>query len=145
MTLGFGARRGGELPVEVTELVGRTTELGKVRRLQDRARLVTLTGPGGVGKSRIALRTAAEAKPDYADGVCLVELSELQDPDLLPHKKRELGEVWGLAHCTEALAWVAAQDGRYARTAWMLGAAHTLWRPVAIPMFGVEILVHVHA
>ncbi|MDX6314013.1 MAG: hypothetical protein QOF44_3477 [Streptomyces sp.] len=85
MTLGFGGRRGGELPVEVTELVGRTTELGKVRRLLDRARLVTLTGPGGVGKSRIALRTAAEAKPDYADGVCLIELSELQDPELLPH------------------------------------------------------------
>lgn len=60
-------------------------------------------------------------------------------------KKRELGEVWGLAHCTEALAWVAAQDGRHARTAWMLGAAHTLWRRIGTPMFGVDILLQRHA
>jgi len=85
MTLGFGARRRGELPVEVTELVGRTAELAKVRRLLDRARLVTLTGPGGVGKSRIALRAAAEARADFPDGIRLAELSELQDAELLPH------------------------------------------------------------
>jgi DNA-binding NarL/FixJ family response regulator len=60
-------------------------------------------------------------------------------------KKRELGEVWGLAHCTEALAWVAAQERRYARTAWMLGAAHTLWRRIGTPMFGVETLLQQHA
>ena len=50
----------------------------------------------------------------------------------------------GARPLTEALAWVAAQDGRYARTAWMLGAAHTLWRPI-IPMSGVEILLQQHA
>ncbi|MCW2871173.1 MAG: LuxR family transcriptional regulator, partial [Streptomyces oryziradicis] len=50
-----------------------------------RARLVTLAGPGGVGKSRVALRTAADLRQSYADGVVLAELSELRDPELLPH------------------------------------------------------------
>jgi predicted ATPase len=47
------------------------------------ARLVTVTGPGGVGKTRIALRAAARARGQFADGVCLAELGELHDPDLL--------------------------------------------------------------
>jgi predicted ATPase/DNA-binding CsgD family transcriptional regulator len=58
--------------------------------------------------------------------------------------KRELGEVWGLAHCTEALAWVAAKDRRYARTAWMLGVAQALWRRIGTPMFGVRTLLRQH-
>jgi predicted ATPase len=49
------------------------------------ARLVTLIGPGGVGKSRVALRTAADLRQSYGDGVVLAELSELRDPQLLPH------------------------------------------------------------
>ncbi|NGN68282.1 LuxR family transcriptional regulator [Streptomyces sp. A7024] len=82
MTFGF---RGGRLPAEVTSFVGRTAELASVRRLLQRSRLVTLTGPGGVGKTRIALRAATQVKGDYADGVRLVQLSGLQDPELLPH------------------------------------------------------------
>ncbi|WP_165242085.1 ATP-binding protein, partial [Streptomyces coryli] len=69
----------------MTSFVGRTAELATVRRLLGRSRLVTLTGPGGVGKTRIALRAAAQVKGDYADGVRLVQLSGLQDAELLPH------------------------------------------------------------
>ncbi|NGN68311.1 LuxR family transcriptional regulator [Streptomyces sp. A7024] len=82
MTFGF---RSGRLPAEVTSFVGRTAELASVRRLLGRSRLVTLTGPGGVGKTRIALRAASQVKGDYADGVRLVQLSGLRDAELLPH------------------------------------------------------------
>jgi non-specific serine/threonine protein kinase len=82
----------GQLPEEANEFVGRTTELRQVDRLLTSARLVTLVGPGGVGKTRIVLRAADAAAGRYADGICLVELSALRDPELLPHTiARRLG------------------------------------------------------
>jgi predicted ATPase len=69
----------------VTDLVGRKPELTAIAGLLDRARLVTVTGPGGVGKTRVALAAAAEAVDDYPDGVWIVELSGLRDPELLPN------------------------------------------------------------
>ena len=63
--------------------VGRSGELAQLADLLDSARLVTVAGPGGVGKTRLALRAAAERGP-CADGSCLVELSGLTDPELLP-------------------------------------------------------------
>ncbi|MBO1338007.1 LuxR C-terminal-related transcriptional regulator [Streptomyces sp. VRA16 Mangrove soil] len=84
MGFGFGQRRGGQLPVEVTTFVGRAAELAQVRGAFGGARLVTLVGPGGVGKSRTALRAAAELSAGLADGVVLVELSALRDPELIP-------------------------------------------------------------
>ncbi|MFD3516849.1 ATP-binding protein [Streptomyces sp. NPDC058657] len=83
MALGY-TRRTGMLPVEVTGFVGRISELEHVRELLRNSRLATLTGPGGVGKSRLALRTALSLKGEYDDGVVLVELSALLDPELLP-------------------------------------------------------------
>ncbi|MFI0978177.1 ATP-binding protein [Streptomyces sp. NPDC021093] len=83
MALGY-TRRTGTLPVEVTGFVGRVAELDRVRELLRRSRLATLIGPGGVGKSRLALRTALSLKGEYDDGVVLVELSALHDPELLP-------------------------------------------------------------
>jgi predicted ATPase/DNA-binding CsgD family transcriptional regulator len=72
------------LPPELSTFVGREEELATIRQaLQDR-RLVTLTGPGGVGKTRLAYRATASAKDGFADGVRLVELAALRDPDLLP-------------------------------------------------------------
>ncbi|MFJ4715795.1 ATP-binding protein [Streptomyces sp. NPDC088785] len=84
MGFGFGQRRGGQLPVEVTPFVGRVAELAQLRAAFASARLVTLVGPGGVGKSRTALRGAADLAEGFADGVVLVELSALRDPELIP-------------------------------------------------------------
>src|SRR6266699_6368870 len=84
MTLRLIQRHPGELPAEVTGFVGRQRELAVLDGLLSTARLVTVTGPGGVGKTRVALRAAARAGGRFADGVCLVELGGLHDPDLLP-------------------------------------------------------------
>jgi len=67
-----------------TEFVGRAAELRRVDALLHASRLVTLVGPGGVGKTRLALRGAERADPWFTDGACLVELSALRDPKLLP-------------------------------------------------------------
>ncbi|WP_433611100.1 protein kinase domain-containing protein [Prescottella agglutinans] len=75
--------RRGNLPTELTSFVGRRTELAHVRDSLSAARLVTLTGIGGVGKTRIALRAAATAQRAFPDGVWLVELGELRDPALV--------------------------------------------------------------
>jgi non-specific serine/threonine protein kinase len=72
------------LPMELTSFVGREAEVGEVSALLNDARLVTLTGVGGVGKTRIALQVAAGAIDHYPDGVWLVELGALSDPDLVP-------------------------------------------------------------
>jgi predicted ATPase/DNA-binding CsgD family transcriptional regulator len=75
----------GVLPVEVTGFVGRQAELTQVTALLAAARLVTVLGPGGVGKTRVALRAARVAAGRFRHGACLVELSGLRDPELLPH------------------------------------------------------------
>jgi predicted ATPase/DNA-binding CsgD family transcriptional regulator len=89
MTFGLMQQRPGELPAEVTGFVGRRRELEMLAQLLQSARLVTVTGPPGVGKTRLALRAAANAVTDnavqFADGVCLVELGGLRDVDLLSH------------------------------------------------------------
>src|SRR5262245_34644280 len=72
------------LPVQLTALVGRERELAELRRLLASARLLTLTGTGGCGKTRLALQAAAEALDDYPDGVWLAELAPLSDPRLVP-------------------------------------------------------------
>jgi predicted ATPase/DNA-binding NarL/FixJ family response regulator len=64
--------------------VGRRSELSKVRRLLESNRLVTLTGPGGVGKTRLATQVAGRARRAFGDGVWLVELAALTDPELVP-------------------------------------------------------------
>ncbi|WP_043672107.1 ATP-binding protein [Streptomyces xylophagus] len=84
MGYGFGQRRGGQLPVELTSFVGRTDELALLHSELARSRLVTLVGPGGVGKSRTALRAAPAVADRFPDGVRLVELSALHDPELVP-------------------------------------------------------------
>ena len=85
MFAGPTGRQHGQLPVETTGFIGREAELARLSALLEQARLITVTGPGGVGKSRLALRAAAAAAPGFADGVCLVELSALREPGLLAH------------------------------------------------------------
>ena len=72
------------LPLQVTSFVGREKEMAEVKRLLWDARLVTLTGPGGTGKSRLSLQIAADFLELYPDGAWLVELAPLADPALLP-------------------------------------------------------------
>lgn len=79
-----GARRPvGNLPLELTSFVGRSTELAEVKNLLKSSRLVTLAGIGGVGKTRLALRAATGSGREFPDGVWLVELSDLHDGSLL--------------------------------------------------------------
>jgi predicted ATPase len=68
------------VPTELSSFVGRRAELAEVKRLLGQSRLVTLAGPGGVGKTRLALRVAATVQRVFPDGVWLVELARLSDP-----------------------------------------------------------------
>jgi predicted ATPase/DNA-binding SARP family transcriptional activator len=76
------ARRPG-LPTQLTSFVGRERELAELQRLLDRARLLTLTGPGGAGKTRLALQAAQSRVPVLPDGAWLVDLGALRDPGLV--------------------------------------------------------------
>jgi predicted ATPase len=78
-----GRRVVGNLPAELTSFVGRRGEVAEVRRLLSRSRLVTLTGVGGVGKTRLALRVAAGLRRAFGDGVWLVQFDQLRDEALV--------------------------------------------------------------
>ena len=82
---GAAASAGGKLPAEPTALVGRETEVKRIRELlcSEDVRLVTLTGPGGVGKTRLGLRAAGLSAEGFADGVGFVSLGALNDPLLV--------------------------------------------------------------
>lgn len=73
----------GRLPAEVTSFVGRRHEMAEVKQLLSTSRTVTLTGAGGVGKTRLALRVALDVWREFRDGVWLVEFATLESPDLL--------------------------------------------------------------
>ena len=75
--------RPNNLPVQLTSFVGRESEIAAVGELLDRARLVTLTGPGGTGKTRLSLQVSAERLTRYTDGVFVVELSPVSDPAMV--------------------------------------------------------------
>ena len=91
------------LPGELTEFVGRRTELAQVRAALEGARLVTLIGPGGIGKTRLALRAASGAGRAFDDGVWLAELGGLRDPGLLVD---EVARSLGLSD--RSARWVVA-------------------------------------
>ncbi len=89
---------GTNLPVQATPLVGRERELAEVGELVRGHRLLTLTGPGGSGKTRLALQLAAEAVEEFPDGVFWVPLQAVRDPDLVePTIAQTLGAKDGLA------------------------------------------------
>src|SRR5215467_14600561 len=77
------ARRSGNLPAEATSFIGRRRELTEVRKKLTEARLVSLVGPGGVGKTRLAIRIATDLRRGFRGGGWLVELAEVLDPALV--------------------------------------------------------------
>ena len=79
----------------ITDFVGRKSELAALASLLGRARLVTVAGPGGVGKTRVARAAAAAAVGRYADGAWIVELSGLHDPELLPNTVADVLQLPG--------------------------------------------------
>ncbi len=91
------------LPAELTSFVGRRRELAEALRLLSGARLLTLTGPGGVGKTRLALRLAADRQRAFPDGVWIAELADLDDPSLVADA---VAEAMGLQRLSGR--WTAA-------------------------------------
>lgn len=75
--------RRDNIPAETSSLVGRRAELDEIAVLIGRSPLVTLTGVAGVGKTRLAIRTADRLRDSFADGVWVVELSAEQNGDLI--------------------------------------------------------------
>jgi predicted ATPase/DNA-binding CsgD family transcriptional regulator len=88
----------GQLPAEVTGFVGRDAELAQLTALLTHARIVTVTGYGGVGKTRLALRAVDGSAHRYTDGVVLVDLASIRDPALLlPALCAAVGVTWHAA------------------------------------------------
>jgi predicted ATPase/DNA-binding CsgD family transcriptional regulator len=84
MAVTTSTRRPRNLPVDLTSFVGREREIATAKGLLASARLVTFTGPGGVGKTRLALRTASAVNRGFRDGVWFAELAGLHDAALVP-------------------------------------------------------------
>jgi len=72
------------LPTQLTSFIGREKELGDVKRLLHDTHLLTLIGPGGTGKTRLSLQVANDVLAQYPDGVWLVDLAPVLDPQLVP-------------------------------------------------------------
>ena len=105
-------RRQSGLPAEVSSLVGRGPEIAAVLERLRAARVVTLTGPGGCGKTRLALRVAALAEAGVGDGARLVELAPLTDPALVPASVAQALGVSERDAPTPAAGLVRALAGR---------------------------------
>jgi predicted ATPase len=83
-----------DLPAQLSPLVGREQELEEACALlrSEQTRLLTLTGPGGVGKTRLGIRVAEELADEFADGVCFDSLAPIREPELvIPTIARTLG------------------------------------------------------
>jgi predicted ATPase/DNA-binding NarL/FixJ family response regulator len=79
-------QRAGNLPAEPNSFVGRERDLTELALLLSEIRVLTLCGPGGIGKTRLALRLAAGLAPDFPDGAWLAELADLDHPDLVARR-----------------------------------------------------------
>src|SRR5437773_1174262 len=100
----------GRLPVRLTPLVGRQRELRDVVDSLSGGRLLTLTGPGGIGKTRLALAAAGAVSACYPEGVCWVELAPLDDPGIVA---RAVARSLGVPDCPgqDAAAAIAEHVG----------------------------------
>jgi len=91
------AYRANNLPALLTRMVGRASVLNTLVQRMPRRRLVTITGPGGIGKTTLALSVAERLTCEYSQGVCFVDLALLEDPHMAP---RALAAALGLAALT---------------------------------------------
>ncbi|WP_081607605.1 protein kinase domain-containing protein [Rhodococcus triatomae] len=92
---------GGNLPSELTSFIGRRHDVSEVKRLLGVSRLLTLTGVGGVGKTRLALKVAADCRRNFDDGVWLLELGDLVESELITES---LASTFGLREHPNGLA-----------------------------------------
>ena len=106
----------GNLPAQATSFLGRDSDLAEVRKLLREARLLTLTGVGGVGKTRLAVQAAADAAATYKDGAWLIELAGIADPG-------------AIGHAVAAVLGIAQQQGK------------TIEESIATALAGRQILV----
>src|ERR1700758_4021683 len=110
--VGPPARR-SNLPAALSSFIGRERELVEIKRLLPGKRLVTIQGAGGIGKTRIALQTAAEVVDAYRDGVWIAELGSIREPALVA---TTVAQVLGLAEKTSKssedslLAYLKSRD-----------------------------------
>jgi len=114
------------LPTALTSFIGRGEETAEVERLVSSARLVTLLGSGGVGKSRLAFQVAAELLPDFPDGAFVVELGPLSDPALVPQQVLSavgIPEEPGRDHADTVIASLAQRQALIV----LDGCEHLLW------------------
>jgi non-specific serine/threonine protein kinase len=98
--------------VELTSFVGRLRELSEIKRLLPEAHVLTLTGPGGIGKSRLALRAGHSLARSFPDGVWMVELAELDSADVVAHALARVLKVYDRRGATIEDALVAYLGGR---------------------------------
>ena len=92
--------RPNNLPTQLTSFVGREAELAEAGALLANNRLVTMTGPGGTGKTRLSLQVAAAAAASYPDGIFFVPLETVREPVLVPSR---IGAAIGLAESTRPM------------------------------------------
>ena len=103
------AGKPGNLPVELTSFVGRRRELAEIKRLLTTTRLLTLTGSGGAGKTRLALRAASEMARNFPDGAWAVLLAPIDDPLLVTQAVfsalglQDVSSRWSLSALSEYL------------------------------------------
>ena len=90
----------GNLPAQLTQLVGREKETSEITELLKNNRLVVLTGAGGSGKTRLAMKVGEKLKADYRDGVWLVELANIREPSLVSHS---IANVLNITERTDAV------------------------------------------
>ena len=110
MRTGLAKARPSNLPIEATSFVGRRQELREVKGLLATTRLLTLTGSGGTGKTRLGLRAAAELERGFPDGVWFAPLASIQDPMLVSQAVfaalglQDQSAGWSLVTLTDYLA-----------------------------------------